>query len=419
VGESNIIFHDEAGQGWTRLSRILVAMTIGVGPGTAVRIIQNAHSDTLADYVDAAVDPLVAGGVISAAALADIRHVAGRLPGAITDFFGFECDLGNGRAQADFGVCCRTSHVSQDVLSGERGWDPFSAFHEHTSWHRIRRFCREWAKAGSELYTAVHNIWFEFDIDGSLPQVPLPSVFIGSHRLQASDPVTEIEGMQKQGAWLTDVALPILAGAALDPALRRQVVRCIGVLPPNARVFQAGLMLARGSQAVRLCLRGIATSQIEGYLRNLDWPGRSIELKGWLDSLELQVERIDLALDVTDRVLPRVGLECYVGATESRLSALLDYLVARRLCTAAEAEGLTSWPATVDETSRPEAWPRDLLTASRELGGTLRSAFVRNLHHVKLDYRPEAPFRAKAYLGVHHRWLAENTGESFEGWWGF
>ena len=56
--------------------------------------------DTVADYLAAAFDPHAVDGLISMDALADIRHVASLLPGAITDFFGFECPLGSeiGRA---------------------------------------------------------------------------------------------------------------------------------------------------------------------------------------------------------------------------------------------------------------------------------------------------------------------------------
>ena len=392
-------------------------MTMAVSSEAAVRIIQDARTDTVADYVDACLDP-AAERLISPAVLADIRHIANLLPGAITDFFGFESELGAGRARAGFGVCCRISHVSRDVLAGAiGGWEPFAAFQDHAVWNRIRRFCREWAKPESMLYAPVHNLWFEFDIDGVRAPVPVPSVFIGSHHLQAADPGGDSRALS--GAWLTDAALPILAGVELDLALKRQVDRCLGLLPPKVQVFQVGLMLARASQVVRLCVRGLAITQIVEYLRELEWQGGAVELEDWLDSLATHVEHIDLALDVQNQVLPRVGLECYFSEPDPHGSAFLDYLVGRRLSTAAEAEGLAAWPATVEQGSRAEAWPQDLVAASRELGGTLRSTLVRSLHHVKLDLRPGTPARAKAYLGVHHKWLPAETGEGFEGWWGF
>jgi hypothetical protein len=389
-------------------------MTIAASSDAALRIIQSAPTDIVADYVTAAVDPSTVGRLISPEALEDIRNVTGRLPGAITDFFGFERELGTDRARADLGICCRISHGSREVLSGRKqGWDPLSTFQEQAIWRRIGMFCKEWGNPASPLYEAVHNLWFEFDIDGSRPPAPIPSIFIGSYQLQSSAAEGGLQGMPREWAWLTNLALPILLGAEIKPAVGRQASRCVNFLPLKVRVFQVGLMLARDSQAMRLCMRGIAMSQIAEYLKALEWEGDCIELENLLDSLEDRVERIDLAVDITDHVLSKIGLECYLGATEAQLLAFLDHLISHRLCTSVEAEALSMWPGIVDEAMLPEAWPKDLLAASRELGGRLRSAFVRKLHHVKLDYRTAAPLRAKAYLGVHHKWLAVETGQEY------
>jgi len=276
---------------------------------------QNAGIDTVAAYVAASVVPYVAVQLISPEALADIQHIARKLPGAITDFFGFECELGSDQATADFLVCCRTRQGARELLAGQTpGFDIPFAFEDHPIWRRIRTFSEEWAKRASPLHQAVHNLWFELDIDDTRPRVPVPSVFIGSDQLRSFPPHADLGSMPKACAWFTDLALPILLGEELGAAARGQVARCINLLPPEGRLFQAGLMLARDSQTARLCVRGISKGQIVEYLRAIEWKGAWLELESLLQSLEQKVERIDLDLDVTDRVLPKIGLECYTGA---------------------------------------------------------------------------------------------------------
>jgi hypothetical protein len=363
--------------------------------------------DTVADYLAAAFDPHAVDGLISMDALADIRHVASLLPGAITDFFGFECPLGSDRQEADFLVCCRVRHGSREILSGPvAGWDPFSRFQQEPIWRSIRKFANEWAEPSSPLYSAIHNLWIEFDIDDTLPSVPAPNVFIGVDHLRTFSPSAAQQRSSAQYAWLTDLALPILRGEATTPAVRRQLTRIVALLPPAAQVFQVGLMLARKFQGVRLCMRGIAIGQIAGYLSALEWDGDSIELECLLAWLEERVDRIDLDLDMTDHVLPKIGLECYLGASESRVCAFLDHLISCQLCTAPKAAAVAMWTGIADEDQTPEIWPGNLAEAARSSGAGFRSAFVRRLHHVKVDFHAVAPLQAKAYLGVHHKWLA-------------
>lgn len=385
----------------------LFQMTAGAGSDGARGIIPRAGTDTVADYVAAAAAPYLAAQLISPEALADIQHVAGRLPGAITDFFGFECELGSDRASADFLICCRTRQGARELLAGQTpGFDIPSAFEEHPIWRRIRAFSKQWAKPESLLYLAVHNLWFELDIDGTRPPIPVPNVFIGADRLRSSAPHADIGRMPKECAWLTDLALPLLLGQEVCAAARRQLARCINLLPPEGRLFQVGLMLARDTQAARVCVRGIATGQIVPYLRAIGWKGAWSELESLLQSLEQRVERIDLDLDVTDHVLPKIGLECYPGAEERRSQEFLAHLVSSRLCTAGKSASIATWSGTTYQAQTPDVWPQQLLAASGKWEARVHSAFVRRLHHIKLDFPEAAPLRAKAYLGIHHKWLA-------------
>jgi hypothetical protein len=362
---------------------------------------------SIANYIDAAVAPCVSGHLISPDALSNIRRIAALLPGALTDFFGFECQLGVSEPNADFLVCCRATQGGLKVLNGQIPGQALPAFFEnHPVWQRIRSFSTEWSNPQSPLFDCVHNMWLEFDVEGVAPSIPVPSVFIGPENLQSAEPAEDNSLMPGCCAWLTDSALPLLLSGDLDPALRRQIARCVNLLPPGACIFQVGQMLARASRITRLCVRGVSKTQIIEYLQALDYDTSSGQLHELLDLLGPLAARIDLDMDVADRVLPKIGLEAYPAADASAIHRLLNQLVSCGLSTPAKAEGLESWRGMALERLTPEIWPRDLLALSGFLGGRVHSVFARWLHHVKIVYQPGFPLRAKAYLAVQHLWLA-------------
>jgi len=252
------------------------------------------HS-TIAHYLDAAAIPYVSADLISRDAISHIRRIGALLPGALTDFFGFECPLGTHEAKADFLICSRASEGGRDVLAGQRPSRELPAFLErHPVWQRVRDFSRDWSDSQSPLFEAIHNLWVEFDVDGMPPAIPVPSVFVGSEALRPTEAAADPGLMPRHCAWLLDRALPLLIGRDVDGPTRCQVARCLNLLPAEARIFQVGLMLARASRITRLCVRGVSSKQIPEYLQALGWEGSFPELEGLLKSLAPLVERIDL-----------------------------------------------------------------------------------------------------------------------------
>lgn len=277
------------------------------------------------------------------------------------------------------------------------------------------------------LYRGVHNLWLEFDLDRIATPIPAPNVFIGSDHLRS----------ESGCLWLTDVALPILLGAEMHEDHRAAVARCVSCLPARAHVFQVGIMLARQSQTCRLCVRGMSPAQLVEYLHALDWQGSRSELTSLLASFTGSIERLDLDLDVSDRVLPKIGLELYPSAERSQLPAFLRSLISTGLCTERKAAAICSWPGIAHEGLKP--WPEDLLAVYDQMDNRLHSVFDRAVHHIKLIHKPSAvgwnladrvalgpcerssthdsagtkpsghsasvPLEAKVYLAVHHRFL--------------
>jgi hypothetical protein len=117
------------------------------------------------------------------------------------------------------------------------------------------------------------------------------------------------------------------------------------------------------------------------------------------------VERIDLDIDAEDRILPKLGLECYPARGRAALLLLLGRLADQKLCTAPKAEATAAWGGIATERANRAGWPNDLLEVSALLSGRYRSCFFRWLHHVKIVFEPGKPLHAKAYLAVRHLWL--------------
>jgi len=364
------------------------------------------------------VAPYVPDTLISRACLAEIGAVARDLPGAVSSFFGFECRLGDPQPSADFLVCTRADNREHEALAGTDFPDaPPGHLLEHPTWSRLRDFAVEWAAPGSALHGRVGNIWLEFDVGREAPGLPVPSIFLGPTRSLAARP-TSASGSatgDRPDRWLTEVALPLLRGSRLPPAVERRLIACIDAQPPTAGVFQVGLMLARQSDALRLCI-AVDPRAVAEYLDRIGWSGPVRRVTDLVAGLAAVTDRICVDVDVDAAVGPRIGVECYFNGFDPGRGPgwqrLLDYLVEGGLCRPEKRAGLAAYPGSSDAVADPDRWPERLLRASSLLGPRAISVIFRSLHHVKVVYEPGRPLEAKAYLAAGHRWLTPYSATS-------
>ena len=353
----------------------------------------------------------VSPALISPAAFSDIGSVVRLLPTTLAyNTFGFECRLGEQSPRADFLVLVRASN-GQDSLAGLH---PTSSLPERLMadqiWQRVQDFGLRWAEPASPLHRAVDNIWLEFDVDGPTADVPVPSVFFGLlwNGADASGGEARVREVEA-GLATTAYALRLLSGGELPPRGLKTLAGCFHALLPHEHVFQVGLMMSRGAEAVRLCIQiGTLERAIE-YLGEVGWPGSGPDLRDVLGPVAEIVDYVCLDIDAGEAVHPKVGLECYFEGNiqpsrEPRWGLLLDLLVANGLCTPEKREALLEYPGYADERRATVPWPEAPRRASRLLGGRSLSTFVRSLHHVKISYQPGEPLEAKAYLAANHYW---------------
>lgn len=349
--------------------------------------------------------------LISPSAFSDIDGVARVLPATLAyNTFGFECRLAEMAPRADFSVLAGAS-CGRESLAGLHPTSTLPArLMTDPIWRRVADFAVQWADPSSPLYRAVDNVWLEFDVDGAPPVIPIPSVFLAP-RPSGQEGAKGVAYEPDLDGYITTIetVIQLLSGNELAPRKLETLSDCFRALSSVEHVFQVGLMLSRGAEAVRLCINLRSVEGIVEYLAGVGWPCSEADVLGVLEPIASLVDYVCLDIDVGETVHHKIGLECYFDGikqprTEPRWGVFLDSLVRDGLCTADKRDALLSYPGYVDENAEGIPWPAALRRASHLLGGRSLSTFIRSLHHVKIVYQPGERLEAKAYLAVIHHW---------------
>ena len=349
--------------------------------------------------------------LISPSAFSEIGSVARVLPATLAyNTFIFECRLAEMAPRADFSVLAGAS-CGRESLAGLHPTSTLPArLMTDPKWRRVTDFAVQWADPSSPLYRAVDSVWLEFDVDGAPLFIPIPSVFFGL-RPSGQEGASGVAYKPNVDGYIPTIetVIQLLSGSALAPRKLQMLSDCFRALSSVEHVFQVGLMLSRGAEAVRLCINLRSVEGIVEYLTGVGWPCSEAEVLGVLEPIASLVDYVCLDIDVGETVHRKIGLECYFDGikqprTEPRWGVFLDSLVRDGLCTADKRDALLSYPGYVDENAEGIPWPRALRRASHLLGGRSLSTFIRSLHHVKIVYQPGEGLEAKAYLAVNHHW---------------
>lgn len=351
-----------------------------------------ASAETLADSLELVL-PHLSPELAGPDGLARLRQASQALLPSLPG--GFEFRLGTGAAQADLlqrvpreaGYPARLqSHIDANALG------------QQPAWQHVRDFCADWSDPASKLFSGIHHIWLEFDLDSDdAAQAPSPSIFAG---FDTSLPVPD-------ALQILQAALPALAGPVPAP-LWASVERCIRACPEPAGVSHLGVMLARPLAGVRLNIARLAHAQLPAYLRQVGWPGPLDEVEPLADWVFQHAEWVTLCLDMGDGVYPKFGLECSFDPKHAdqgpRWAVLLDACVARGVCTDSQRAGLLAWPGLIDPISAAQPWPRHLMLQSLAAPASQLIFIRRRISHIKLVYQPRQTLQAKGYLGFETTW---------------
>lgn len=243
-----------------------------------------------------------------------------------------------------------------------------------------RQILRRWSAAD---WPPVPSIWLEFDLERSSDGLPDP--VLCAEVEPGADPTH-----------LVDALLPAMRGAPLHPAQREWTLRCLGAIPPLARLFYVFDLSPRenlpGAGQIRLEILGLPSEEAPGFLAPFD-PDLAAAVAAAAPLLA-GTERPHLSFDLgPEGIAPRAGLEgSFVKGPhrEPRWQDLFDRLVERGLCDPGKRDALFAWPGQETFWAAPGRWPA-------EAAGT-RGVCVRALSHVKVVARPGHSPEAKVYL---------------------
>ena len=346
------------------------------------------------------VEPYVPHQLISPEAFSHIKTIARTLPPILSA--GFECRLGIDEPKADFAMCVTASDKSRNTLA-----DLNSAI-DHPVWSRIHNFCHHWADQTSPLYENVENIWLEFDVNGPSPKTPVPSLFFSIKDISLGNSSGLLSETTAKYESIIETALSLLLNCPLSSEVKRNLLICFNALPAGAIIFQVGVLLARNSNSVRLCVGRIPKNQVLQYLINIGWTGSIKDMKDILSTLADFVDEINLNFTVDNTVLPKIGIECeFINQpkTNSKWSLFLHYLVKNRLCTPDKRDGFLNWPGASRENPNKELWSTDLVRTSTFLGSRATCILLRQLNHIKVVYQPNTSLEVKGYMWFGYRWV--------------
>ena len=358
------------------------------------------HTATIADHLRA-VAPHIPPGLISAACLAEMAEVAALLPAAVTTHFGFECRLGEPDPAADFLFATTIALGGREILGGRHPGIPApTVLREDPAWARARRFCETWADPMAAIHDRADHVWFEFDIAGPPAARRVPNMFLSP---QAPDAPRSRVALVRE---TVEEGLQLLAGGSLLPESVRTLHAVLDALPPDAWVFQVGVMGARTPAPARVQVSAIDADAFLETLQALRWSGPIDALGEVIAALRPHVDDITYAVDIHGGLGPKIGLECYIPDDDApRWRAFLGYLVAAGLCLPAKRDALLAFPGVTHERIDPEHWPSHLARTTRLLGGRRVPVLTRCQHHIKVVALDGQAVEAKAYPGVALHWV--------------
>jgi hypothetical protein len=328
--------------------------------------------------------------LVSRAGRRRLEAMAAELP-ACGKSVGFECTLHDRAAQADLGVSVTPANGGRAALLEKDDPKVEQLMRRDERWRRLRDFIALWCDETACLERRVPFVFLEFDADDGPPALPVPSVFVAlDWQVKELDRhVTDPASAAVFAAGEIERIVQPLRGAGLDAQKRRALLRCFQTLPPGGVALHVGAMLGRSQRGVRLSMV-VSRRDAAAYLAGLGWrSGPSalqsmLERYGPLSDFGHPVAHVQLDFDVDATIGERVGVSLR-PAEESGWPALLDALVAERLCTPAKRDALLSWPGMTFD------W----------FSGMPRPHVVqRYISHLKYACTSDARPVVKAYFGI-------------------
>lgn len=283
-----------------------------------------------------------------------------------------------------------TDH-GREVLAGlHSDWHIPAEWFRRESWRKVRCFGKQWANPNSTLYTAIENVWLEFDV---LPDTSAtgsawidPSIFFDLDRHRRLSKVARCSVLQ-------------LALAAFNHELPQNFITTLQSVSNKATsdsyLYYTGLMLSRSESAVRVCLAGLNVKTILPVLRSIGCAEHMPNLQPVIDQYAKAEDRLVVHLDVGKGIGSKVGIEIFKA--EDNWPALFKSMAETGFCTSSEARQVLNWPGDLPLTD-----DHFRVSLSRTMNREV-SQLIKRINHVKFVSAISGEVATKAYLyfGYH------------------
>jgi len=331
--------------------------------------------------------PHIPGALVSPEVIAAMRELNGKLPAALSTTGGFECYLGTRDALADWQLCLFGDGIGREIAAGALpNADIEGSLFADPAWRQVRIFAQHWADPSSPLHGKIDCVWLEFDCADAKGNVPAPGIFFSTYDMPGESSCGgKCNNQGERYAWVIQ-ALELLQGSPLRKEMSHRLSSCFEALPADAQVQYAAIMLSRGRDAARIVVM-LDPNMLPEYLARIEFPGSIPAV------MEVTADMAQFAwgrclIDISDTVLPDIGVECFVAGVDRDKknclhNALLDRLVDRGLCVPEKRDAFLSWQGRA-----PARLPNELFPCY----------IFRNISHVKIVCRGNGSLEAKGYL---------------------
>lgn len=324
-----------------------------------------------------------------------VRRLAYRLPAVY--WGGFEVRLAPGNVPVDFHMGIEGPKAAKRIIDADL---PQLFPQEAQGWERIESFLRCWQDPTTRLHQTISYIVLEFDLGRVGDARSLPAVFWSfPETLQQEPPGEEALHTIKE-------AMTLLYGTAPSDGMMQTAAQCLKNRPPATVPFHAGTRPGEKTMALRLNLWGFDPAHDESPL-SAPLNTTAYDAARLPADVASAIDTAVLAVDITDRVLPDIGLECVPRqATDggSGWDLLLRKMTAAGLCESEKMKGLLAWPGIRTPAESESRWPEELIFEGLMAEPGAFGLFRRALSHVKISFPTKGRPTAKGYLQYDHRW---------------
>lgn len=298
-----------------------------------------------------------------------------------THCFGFECNLKGPEYWGDLLFYILSSDLHTFHKASTYG-EMIAGNNNHT----LVAFLENWTKQDFFNKKKVTGIWIELDVGSSMSWPPQPNLFL------------QIDGSQEQYPEAIDEAFHQLKKIRLSKERRSLLVSCS---TNDIKVYSVGFMLARSTNAMRICTKSkdlLLSDDYTFYLKILGLGWAEKAFCSLLEKIRPFLSRITFDLDLNDHFLPKFGVSCYIEETSDpsirreRWDSFLKVLVSLNLVDEGRYSGLISWIGNQLENQVPSSIS-DFINLKEHI---LR----RSISHIKVVFDPNCSLQAKAYLQV-------------------